>query len=131
MPVTPRILGGFFLFATSICAVSSVTFLYPGTVLDRIWSFKPAEYASMMAHAVWVGAGFAVLALAFAATAWGAFHRRRWGHGLAVGVFVVNALADASRMVSGSFADGALGVVISGAAIIWLTRPGVRALFSN
>lgn len=131
MPVTPRILGGFFLLATGICAVSAVTFLCPGTPLDRIWSLKPAEYASMITHAIWVGVGFAFLALVFAATAWGAFHRRQWGHGLAVGVFVVNALADAGRMVSGSFADGALGVVISGAAIVWLTRPGVRALFSN
>ncbi len=131
MPVTPRVLGGFFLLATGICAVSSVTFLRPGTVLDRIWSFKPAEYASLMTHAVWVGAGFAVLALVFAATAWGAFHSRRWGHVLAIGVFLVNALADAGRMVSGSFTEGALGVAISGAVFVWLTRPGVRALFSN
>ncbi|MBI1399312.1 hypothetical protein [Hyphomonas sp.] len=131
MPVTPRIMGGFFLLATSICAVSALTFLHPGTLLDRIWSFKRAEYASMMTHAVWGGAGFALLALVFAATAWGAFHRRRWGHELAVGVFLVNALADAGRMISGSFAEGALGVVISGAVVVWLTRPGVRALFSN
>jgi hypothetical protein len=126
---TPVLLGAFFAFATLMCAAAGVSLLTPGGWLDWIWLIKPQEHGLLMALGPWAGWGFLGLAVAMAAASWGTFRRRRRGLWLAMAIFAVNAAGDAARIFSGAVWEGVIGVVVTGAILWWLTRPGVRALF--
>ena len=128
---TPTVLALFFAFATLMCAFAAATLLFPGTPLDGLWRVKPDEHRQLLALGPAVGAGFAVLAVAMMAAGIGAWRRRRWGWALAVAIFAVNGLGDASRIVSGAVVEGAIGVAAAAAVLWWLTRPQVRRMFER
>jgi hypothetical protein len=130
-PVTPPLLGAFFVFAAVISAATAVTLLAPGTPLDGMWRIKPAEYAQLRGMGAWVGAGFVVLCAAAAIGSIGILRRRRWGWWFAVVGIGINALADAARIPMGAVFEGLIGVTVAGAILLWLTRPPVRALFDR
>jgi hypothetical protein len=127
---TPALLGAFFLFATIMCGLAGASLLAPGGPLEAIWRFKPDEYRQLLALAPWTGAGFLGLAVAMALAGYGTWRRRLWGLRLAILIFAVNALADATRTVFGAAWQGAIGVAATGIVLWWLTRPKVRALFA-
>jgi hypothetical protein len=95
-----------------------------------MWSIKPAAHEDMMLLRPASSGGFASLAAAMAAAAYGCFKRRRWGRTLAVIILALNALGDAIHVIQSGAIEGALGVVIAGALVLWITRPRVKALFS-
>jgi len=130
-PVTPWVLGGFFIFATAMALLAAVTLLAPGTLLDRAWAVKPQEYAQLRAMGPWVGCSFAGLAILAIWTARGLFLCRRWGWWMAVVGLTVNGLSDAARIPFGAVLEGLIGVAVTGAIVWWLTRPRVRALFAT
>ncbi len=128
---TPLLLGGFFAFATLMCALAGVSLLLPGGALDWIWLIKPEEHNLLMALGPWMGGGFLALAVAMAAASFGTFRRRRWGRWLAMAIFAVNAAADAARISSGAALEGAIGVAVTAFILWWLTRAPVRRLFDR
>jgi hypothetical protein len=128
-PVTPVLLGGFFVFATTMCLIAGLSLLTPSGPLDWIWRVKPAEHRELLQFGPIVGIGFLGLALVMAAASIGSFTRRRWGWRLALLVFVANAAGDAARMPFGAVWQGLLGVAVTGAIVWRLTR--VRADFDR
>src|SRR5262245_32266682 len=109
----------------------AVTLFAPGTAVDAIWSAKPAEHRHLTALGPWIGAVFALLAVVFATAAYGAFSRKRWGRGLAIALFAINGAADASRMLSGAWEEGLIGMIVACLILAWLATPNVRAAFPN
>lgn len=129
-PVTPLALAAFFALATAITAAVCVTMIWPGGPLDVIWRLKPYEHEHLMLLRPASTAGFVVICAVMAATAVGALFRKRWGWTLAVGVFGVQAIGDAARMLSGAWASGLFGLAIVVAILWWLARRPVRDLFA-
>jgi hypothetical protein len=130
-PLTPLLLGAFFGFATIMCLIAGVSLLTPSGPLDWIWSVKPGEHAQLLRLGPWVGIGFLLLAIVMASASIGSFARRHWARGLAIGIFIVNALGDAARIPFGAAAEGISGLAVTGVLIWWLTRPRIRALFDR
>jgi hypothetical protein len=128
-PATPILLGAFFAFAAIMACLASLSLLLPDIPLGLIWSFKRAEYAQLLALGPWVGWAFLLLAIAATLASYGSFRRRQWGWVLSLAIFAVNGLGDAIRLMTGAWVEGLIGVCVTAAIVVWLTRPSVRALF--
>ena len=114
-----------------MAALAGITLIFPGTALDRIWVLNPSGHAGLVALGRPVGLLFPVLALALAAAGIGWLKRRSWGWLLAVLLIGANALGDATRLASGAWVQGSIGVLIAGTLLAYLLTPKVRNTFRN
>jgi hypothetical protein len=130
-PVTPILLGAFFVFATAMALLAGITLLIPGSPLDVAWRIKRSEHAQLMAMGSWVGWAFLVLATTAGLASYGSFSRRPWGWRLALAILCVNGAGDAIRAAGGAWLEGLVGVGVVIVIVWWLTRPQVRALFEQ
>lgn len=128
--ITPLALTAFFALATVITCAVCVTMIWPSGPLDVMWRLKPYEYEHLMLLRPASTAGFVVICAVMAAAATGTLLRKRWGWTLAVGVFSVQAVGDAARVLSGAWASGLFGPAIVIAILWWLARRPVRDLFA-
>jgi hypothetical protein len=126
-PVTPILLGSFFVFATAMALLAGLGLLIGP--LDIVWSVKRSEHTQLAALGSFVGWAFLVLAGTFGLASYGSFCRRRWGWRLALAILGVNGVGDAMRAASGAWLEGLVGVGVVIVVVGWLTRPQVRALF--
>jgi hypothetical protein len=124
------ILGAFFALATAILVAVGVALLFPGSMMDGIWSLYPARRGLLIPYHAWLGPAFLVLALAMAAASVGCFRRRRWGWRLAIAIFAINGLGDVMQLLTGRILEGATGVAAAGAILFYLYRPKVRDAFA-
>jgi hypothetical protein len=122
-------LGIFFFFGALMATFAATTLLNPGTFLDRAWELNPLAHAQLMPIAKIAGVGFVVLAVVLLLAGVGWFRRRRWGWVLGTSVIGVNMIGDLINSARGEWLKGAVGVVIAGLLLFYLTRPGVRDYF--
>ncbi|MGO9648455.1 MAG: hypothetical protein ACLPOO_10405 [Terriglobales bacterium] len=108
---------------------AGVTLIFPGTFLDRAWALNPVGHAGLTARGRWVGFLFPLLGLTLAAAGMGWLKRRRWGWVLAILLIGGNAAGDLVRLASGAWAAGTVGVLMAGALLVYMTRPGMRRVF--
>lgn len=108
---------------------AGITLIFPGTFLDRAWAINPTGHAGLRALGRWVGFLFPLLGLTLAAAGIGWLQSRRWGWMLAVLLIGANAIGDLARLVSGAWLEGAVGVLIAGALLIYMTRPVMQHFF--
>jgi hypothetical protein len=124
-------IGIFLLWGACMATFAGITLIFPGTVLDRAWVLNPRGHAGLIALGRWPGFLFPVLGLVLAAAGIGWLKRRFWGWTLAVLLIGGNALGDAIRMVSGAWLEGAVGVVIAGALLLYIVSRNVRSYFKR
>lgn len=79
---------------------------------------------------IWAPILLGTVCLACAATAYGLFRSRRWGHRLAVTLILVNFIGDLVNAALGIEPRAIIGVPIVILLIAWLLSPGVRSYFS-
>ena len=121
--------GIFFFFGALMATFAATTLLIPGTLLDRAWVLNPTAHTQLIPVAQVAGVGFVVLAAVLLLAGVGWFRRRYWGWGLGAAVIGVNMLGDLINAARGEWMKGAVGVVIAGLLLIYLTRSGVRNYF--
>jgi hypothetical protein len=126
---TPRLLGLFFLFGAAMTALAGASLAWPDGPLAPMWRLKPDEFRQMLALGGWVPIGFFALSPMMAATAYGAWTRRRWGWALAMIIFAVNGVSDLARAAFGAPLEGLFGAAIAALVLWWLARRDVRAMF--
>jgi hypothetical protein len=122
-------IGVFFVFGATMAAYAAVTLLKPGTILDVLWALNKRGHAGL----VLLGRGavllFAVLSVLLGLAAAGWFRRKYWGWMLGVTIVAINATGDLINAVMGEWLKGAVGVVIAGLLLIYMTRAEVRNYF--
>jgi hypothetical protein len=124
-------IGIFLLWGAAMATFAGVTLIFPGTILDRAWLLNPAGHAGLKALGRWVGFLFPLLGLVLAAAGIAWLKRRRWGWMLAVLLIGGNAAGDLVRLLSGAWLEGAVGILIAGALLIYMTGPRIRHLFPH
>ena len=122
-------MGAFFLFGATMAAYAAVTLLKPGTILDRLWVLNETGHAELASLGGGAGLGFVVLSALLCTAAVGWFRRRYWGWVLGTAIIAINAVGDLINGVMGEWLKGAVGVVIAGLLLFYLTGSGVRNHF--
>jgi hypothetical protein len=112
-----------------MATIAGLTLILPGTFLDRMWVLNKTGHSGLISMGKAVGLLFPVLGLALAAAGTGWLKKRYWGWFLAVLLIGGNALGDLIRFASGDWIAGAVGVIIAGALLLYITRPSVRTFF--
>ena len=122
-------LGIFFFFAASMATLAAVTLGFPGTFLDRAWELNKTAHAQLAPLGRIMGLPFAALAVVALIAGIGWFKRRRWAWVVGVLGIFLNCVGDVINMAIGEFWKGAVGVVIAGLLLVYMTRPNLREYF--
>lgn len=128
-PVGIFLIAIFFALATCVLISVGLALLFPGTEMEAIWRLYPARRALLMPHRNWLGPGFLTLAFAMACASIGCFRRRTWGWSLAVAIFALNGIGDAVQLAMGHWIEGAVGVIVAGAVLLYLSRLNTKRAF--
>lgn len=123
-------LFGIFLIITSIiAALAAITVLVPHSPLVWIWSFKEAAFHQLLAFQLPAGGGFAILSFLLALAAFGWFQDRRWAWFLSTLILSVNLISDLAHMVIAKEWLDAIGILLEGIVLLWITSKSVRNHF--
>lgn len=129
-PVGLFLIAVFLILGVCMLCLSAFTLLFPGTGLDVIWEINPDGHKQMMVYSKPVGIGMLALAIFFIVAITGWNRRKMWGWWCVTGIFIANGIGDIARMFTGDIAGGILGIVVAGLIVFYLTRPGIKQLFS-
>jgi len=103
-----------------MASIAATTLLWPGTILDRLWTLNAPAYARLAPLGRVVGIPFLILSAALAVAGTGWFKRRMWGWGLATAIIATQVLGDLVNVFMGDFVRGVVGVTIAGALLFYL-----------
>ncbi|MGA9354702.1 MAG: hypothetical protein WBV46_13505 [Terriglobales bacterium] len=124
-------IGIFFIFGATMAAYAAITLILQGTFLDRLWALNKQAHAALLPVANISGPLFLILSAALAAAAMGWFRRLYWGWLLGLIIVAINAVGDLANLVRGEALKGAVGVVIAGVLLIYMSRTSVRNYFGS
>lgn len=122
-------IGVFFVFGATMAAYAAITLVNPGTLLDALWTLNKQAHLQLAALGRIAAIPFGIVSIALALAAGGWFRRRYWGWVLGVTIIAINAAGDLVNLVIGERTKGAVGVVIAGLLLIYMTRSRVRVYF--
>ena len=113
----------FFAFGASMCTVTILLLLFPGTRLDSMWRLNPDARVAFQSLG---GASIVLMAVvgtgcAFAAV--GLWRNSRWGVQLAIIILSVNIIGDLFNALVRHDNRALIGLPIAGAMIFYLARP--------
>jgi hypothetical protein len=121
--------GAFLIFGTTMALLAATTLLFLGTPLERIWKLNSRAYEELIPFGKIAGFGFALLAAALALAAVGWFRRRSWGWRLAVALIAAQVLGNLVNLFRGRILEGAVGITIAAALLVYLLSRPIRVLF--
>lgn len=121
--------GIFLFFGATMASLAATTLIWRGTALDRIWVLNPRAYRQLVPFGKTVGILFLLLGGALVVAGVGWFKRRSWGWRLAVAIITTQVLGDLVSAFMGRVIEGAIGIVIASALLLYLLRPKVRSAF--
>ena len=117
-----KFLAAFFAFGATMCALTIILLLFPGTHLDSLWRLNPEAHSAFQSlgnAAVFlmlaVGAGCAIAAV-------GLWQNTRWGIVVAIVILSVNIAGDLLNAVFRRDYRALIGLPIGGAMIFYLVR---------
>ena len=114
-----------------MASVAGTTLVWRETALDRIWALNPRAYKELVPFGRAAGISFFLLAAVLVTAGVGWFKRRMWGWRLAVAVIATQILGDLVSAFMGRVIEGAIGVVIAGALLLYLLHREVRVVFGR
>jgi hypothetical protein len=123
-------MGVFLLFGSLLASLAGMTLVWPGTVLDRIWSLNTPAYQRLAPFGKIIGIPFLFLSAILLLASIGWFGRRLWAWRLAVAIIATQVAGDLVNLFLGDFVRGGVGFVIAGALLFYLLRPRIRDVFA-
>jgi hypothetical protein len=128
-PTGVTVLGIFFMIATAITLVASISLKFPGSLLEPIWRLNPRGRAGLEAIGVWAVILLFSVSAACAASAIGLWRGKKWGYIVAIVVLSINLLGDMVNVISGNEPRAAIGIPIVVAILGYLMSQRVRRFF--
>ncbi len=123
----PRRMFDIFLLVSSLVSgLGALTVLWPHSPLSAVWSVKETEYHQLLRVRTVAGGGFAILSVVLASTIVGWLRRRRWAWFLESGILFINLVSGVLRIVMTQQWSGAIGVLVEGLIVVWVTSRPVR-----
>ncbi len=110
---------------------AAITLLIPGTFLDALWALNKPGHEGLAALGRLGALPFVILSPMLGLASLGWFRRRRWGWILGITIIAINMGGDISQVAFGERGKGAVGVVIAGLLLAYMTTRGVRIYFAR
>ena len=113
----------FFAAGASVCLVTMLALVFPGSLLESIWRLKPE--AQTQFQEMGSGASIALMTLVGAAcglAAIGLARNAEWGRRLAIGVLAVNLIGDSLNAWLRHDPKTLIGLPIGGIMIVYLVK---------
>jgi uncharacterized membrane protein (DUF2068 family) len=109
---------------------TALALAFPGQWADAIWRLKPEARTNLATLGPWAIVLMAVVAAGCAAAAFGLWHRRRWGHRLAIIGLGINMLGDTANALVRDDWRTLIGLPVGGAIVAYLLSRRVREWFA-
>lgn len=122
-----RLLAIFFAFGASMCGLTIVLLLFPGTPLDPLWTVNPEAHSSFQGLGGMSVLIMSIVGVACASAAVGLTWGAIWGRWLALMILAINLVGDIANAVLLHDYRSLIGLPIGGAMIIYLLSQSVRA----
>ena len=117
-----KLLATFFLFGASMCGLTILLLVFPGTRLDSLWRLNPhahTAFHSMGAMSIFL---MAMVGIACAFAALGLFRGAQWGRWLAIAILTINLAGDLANVFVRQDLRTLIGLPIGGAMIFYLLK---------
>lgn len=119
-----KMLVAFFAFGATMCTLTIVLLLWPGTALDVLWRLNPDAHAAFQSLGPWSLVLMLVVGSACATAAIGLARQKTWARWLAISILAVNLAGDVSNAVVRHDLRTLIGVPIAGWLIVYLVVRG-------
>jgi hypothetical protein len=126
-----KFFAAFFAFGATMCILTIILLLFPGTALDLLWRLNPDAHSAFQSLGkvsvllmFVVGAGCALAAT-------GMWRGSRWGVRLALAILSVNILGDLFNALMRHDLRTLIGLPIGGAMIAYLICSRKKPAISN
>ena len=117
-----KLLALFFAFGTTMCALTIVLLLFPGTTLDSLWHLNPDAHLAFQSIGRWSVLLMAMVGIGCALAAIGLWIRALWGIRLALTILSLNIMGDLFNALVRHDYRALIGLPIGGAMIFYLAR---------
>ena len=117
-----KLLALFFAFGTTMCALTIVLLLFPGTTLDSLWHLNPDAHLAFQSIGRWSVLLMAMVGIGCALAAIGLWIRALWGIRLALTILSLNIIGDLFYALVRLDYRALIGLPIGGAMIFYLAR---------
>ena len=124
LPLGIKLLAVFFAFGATMCALTIVLLIFPGSFLEPLWRANPEAHAAFQSIGGWAIVLMAVVGTACALAAVGLVQGAAWGRRLALGILAVNLAGDSVSALVRHDLRTLLGLPIAGVMIWYLWRNG-------
>ena len=119
---TMKLFAAFFAFGTTMCALTIVLLLFPGTNLDSLWRLNPDAHLAFQAIGKVAVLIMLVVGTGCSLAAIGLWRGTLWGVRVAIVVLSVNIIGDLVNAVVRHDYRALIGLPIAGAMIYYLAR---------
>jgi len=114
-----------------MAALAGIMLVWPGTVLDELWSLNQTAHAELQAAGSYIVPAFWLLSITLVAAAVGWFKQQMWAFRLTIAIFCAQVAGDLVNLVRGDFVRGSASVVIAGALLLYLLRSTFAEYFNS
>jgi hypothetical protein len=114
--------AGFFAFGATMCFLTIVLLVFPGTKLDLLWNLKPDARVAFRSLGSWSILLMLAVGIGCALAAIGLWRGTVWGVRLGLAILVVNIIGDLINVVTRHDYRSLIGLPIAGAMIFYLAR---------
>ena len=117
-----KFFAAFFAFGATMCSLTLILLIFPGTQLDSAWRLNPDAHLAFQSLGKAGVLLMAAVGTACAFAAIGMWRGTQWGVLLALGILAVNILGDLFNAFVRHDLRTLIGLPIGGAMIVYLLR---------
>jgi len=122
-----KLVALFFVFGATMCTLTIVLLLFPGTALDSLWRLNPEAHLAFQSFGKWSVVLMLVIGTGCAFAAIGLWQDTLWGRRLALIILLLNILGDLVNAFVRHDFRALIGLPIGGAMIVFLLASGRRS----
>jgi mannose/fructose/N-acetylgalactosamine-specific phosphotransferase system component IID len=112
-----------------MAALAGTMLVWPGTVLDKLWTLNQPAHKALAPAGSFMGPLFFLLSITLVTAAVGWFKQRVWGWRLTVLIISTQVIGDFVNLMRGDLLRGGTGLLIAGALLFYLLRSNIRTTF--
>ena len=113
--------AAFFAFGATMCLLTVMLLLFPGTKLDSLWNLNPDAHVAFQSLGNWSIVLMSVVGTGCLLASVGLWRGTLWGIRLGLAILFINIIGDLVNVITRHDYRSLVGLPIAGAMIFYLT----------